>query len=60
MAKKKTVRVKKGFFGKTASSVKKAVTSRTAKTIYTGVGQAAGMIGATVAGVLLAGKINNR
>jgi hypothetical protein len=49
MAKKKIVRVKKGFFGTTASK---------AKGIYSSTLGVVSAVGATVAGVLIAGRIN--
>ena len=55
MAKKKSTRVKKGFFGKTASKIKKAATSGVAMTVY----ETLGVVGSTVAGVLIAGRITN-
>ena len=56
MAKKKSTRVKKGFFGKTASKIKKAATSGVAMTVY----ETLGVVGSTVVGVLIAGRITRR
>jgi len=56
MAKKKSTRVKKGFFGKTFTKVKKAATSSVATSIY----EVLGTVGGTVAGVLIAGRITRR